>query len=370
LSKAAEQVVLVASSEFTLKSSAVRRTLEQRLIDDLKFTLKRGDHECSRVEKDAGRLVVFGTKQTDGAAALCSRVFGVAYAAAARLLINPSIEDITETIAELAQERLTSGKSFAVRAHRSTAGAISRRDVEVQGGSKVLGAMKGRGVSVDLDAPDVTFYVDLVGSDAYLYCEKMKGPGGLPLSAQWKMLGVLDRGPLSILAACAMMRRGCVVELLIPVSDTIPGLSAGIQRALAEKVGKLVTRPNYKGFMAEIDGLFGGRFSVSAGWRGVVRAVAVKFARENRFKGVIFGDVAGQLSSLSGRYSTSTRLPLFYPLLGLEAEDLIELSRLAGVDESELLSQRDLEYKPGESAGDIGSDFGELVLPSVREVHF
>jgi thiamine biosynthesis protein ThiI len=369
LSKAAEPVVLVASSEFTLKSSAVRRTLEQRLIDDLKFALRRSDLECSRVEKDAARLVVFGTKQADAAAALCSKVFGVAYAAAAQLLINPGIGDVTETVAELAQERLTPGKSFAVRAHRSTPGVISRRDVEVQGGSRVLSAMQ-REVAVDLDAPDVTFHVDLVGSDAYVYCEKLKGPGGLPLSAQWKMLAVLDCGPFSILAACAMMRRGCVVELLIPVSDTIPRLTSGIQLALAEKVGRLVTRPNYKAFMLEIDELFGGPLNVSADWRGLTRAAAVKFARENRFKGIIFGDVSGHLSSLRGSHSASTQQPIFYPLLGLEEEDLAELSRLAGIDQSELLLQGDLEYRPDVSQGEIESRFDELVLPSVREVHF
>jgi thiamine biosynthesis protein ThiI len=242
--------------------------------------------------------------------------------------------------------------------------------VEVQGGSRVLRVMKERGVTVDLDAPDVTFYVDLVGSDAYVYTEKLKGPGGLPLSAQWKMLAVLDCGPLSILAACAMMRRGCVVELLIPVSETVPGLSSGVQLALAEKVGRLVTRPNYKAFILEIDLLFAGRLTVGGGWRRLVRAMAVKFARENRFKGVVFGDVSGHLSSLKGSYSTTTQQPVFYPLLGLEEEDLTDLSRLAGIDESELLLKRDLEYRPDESHHEMESHFADLALPSVREVHF
>jgi thiamine biosynthesis protein ThiI len=352
-----------------LKSSAVRRTLEQRLIDDLKFALRRDNLECSRVEKDAARLVVFGTKQADAAAALCSKVFGVAYAAPALLLIDPTLEDITEQVAELAQKHLTSGKSFAVRAHRSTPGAVSRRDVEVRSGSRVLDAMKHSGVTVDLDAPDVTFHVDLVGGDAYLYSEKLKGPGGLPLSAQWKMLAVLDCGPLSILAACAMMRRGCVVELLIPVSKTISALSSATQLALAEKVGRLVTRPNYKASVFEIDNLCEGRLTVGVNWRALTRAIAVKFAIENRFKGVIFGDVSGHLSSLERSYSTSTRPPIFYPLLGLEEEDLSELSTLAGIDESELMSEGGFDRVPEQPSGEMELRFGELVLPAVQEIH-
>jgi adenylyl- and sulfurtransferase ThiI len=127
-------VVLVASSEFTLKSSPVRRTLEQRLIDDLKFALRRENLDCSRVEKEAARFILFGTKQAEPAAAVCHNVFGVAYAAPATLLTNPTLNDILQTILELARQQLTLGKSFAIRAHRSTPGGISRHDVEVEGG--------------------------------------------------------------------------------------------------------------------------------------------------------------------------------------------------------------------------------------------
>ena len=367
--KATEPVVLVASAEFALKSSPVRRTLEQRLIDDLKFALRRGDLECSRVEKDAARLVVFGTKRANAAAELCSKIFGVAYAAPAQLLSNPALEDITETVAELAQERLSKGASFAVRAHRSTPGIIPRRDVEVQGGSRVLRTMKERGVKVNLDYPDVTFYVDLIGSDAYVYSERLTGPGGLPLSSQWKMLALLDLGPLSILAAFAMMRRGCVVELLVPTSDTIARLSSSTQLALAEKVGRLVTRPNYKAFTFEIDEQLGGRLTEHANWRKVIRTMAVKFAVEERFRGVIFGDTSGDLSSLGGRYFTSSQMPIFYPLLGLEQEELAELSSLVGIKQSELLLYSGLDWSD-KSETQPESNFSDSLIPSVREVHF
>jgi thiamine biosynthesis protein ThiI len=369
LPRATEPVVLVASAEFALKSSPVRRTLEQRLIDDLKFALRRGDLECSRVEKDAARLVVFGTKRADAAAELCSKIFGVAYAAPAQLLSNPTLEDLTETVAELAHDHLSRGGSFAVRAHRSSPGVIQRRDVEVHSGSKILRTMKERRVSVDLGIPDVTFYVDLVGSDAYVYSEKLRGPGGLPLSSQWKMLALLDRGPLSILAAFAMMRRGCVVELLIPISDTIPRFSSATQLALAEKVGRLVTRPNYKAFTFEIGERSGDGLTDPANWRKVIRAMAVKFAREERFRGVIFGDISGDLSSLRGRYPAATQMPIFYPLLGLEQEELAELSTLVGIAESELVPYGDFERSEGaQSLAESG--LGDAPVPSVREVHF
>lgn len=366
---AAEPVVLVASSEFTLKSPAVRRTLEQRLIDDLKFALRRENLDCSRVEKEAARFVVFGTKKADFAAAVCRRVFGVAYAAPATLLTNPTLDDIVEAIVDIARERLSAGMSFAVRAHRSTSSVVSRRNVEVEAGRVVLRVFKEREVKVDLDDPNLTFYVDLTGDDAYVYCNKLNGPGGLPPSAEWKMLAVLDSGPLSVLAALAMMRRGCVVELFIPVSNTIAHLSSEAQLALAQKVGRLVTRPSYKAFVLEISELYVGRHIVSVDWRDFVRASAVKFAKENRFKGLIFGEISGQLASLNC-YLGLSPLPIFYPLLGLEESDLSELSTLAGLDGCQLSPQLDQRGRLYASQSEMKSLVEELQVPSVREVQF
>ena len=189
------------------------------------------------------------------------------------------------------------------------------------------------------------------------------------MSSQWKMLALLDLGPLSILAAFAMMRRGCVVELLVPTSDTIPRLSSSAQLALAEKVGRLVTRPNYKAFTFEIDEQLDGKLTAHANWRKAIRTMAVKFAREERFRGAIFGDTSGDLSSLGGRYSTSSQVPIFYPLLGLEQEELAELSNRVGIDQSELLPNSDLVWSD-KSETEAESNFSDSLIPSVREVHF
>jgi len=365
--QAAEPVVLVASSEFTLKSSAVRRTLEQRLIDDLKFALNRENLGCSRVEKEAARFVIFGTKRTDLAADVCRKIFGVAYAAATLLLPNPTITDIVETIVDMSRDSLLPHKSFAIRAHRSTSGNVSSHQVEVEAGAAVLQVFTGREVRVDLKHPDVTFYVDLVGADAYVYFQRLNGPGGLPVSAEWKMLAVLDSGPLSVLAALAMMRRGCVVELFIPQSTTVAHLSPERQLALAGKVGKLISRPSYKAFVMTLD-----EFSIQPGfadWRDFVRASAIKFARKTRFKGLVFAEISGELSSLNS-YSGLSVLPIFYPLLGLDEVDLRDLSKLVGLDSNELSLERNADGRSYTSQAEMRTLFDGVQIPSVREVEF
>jgi adenylyl- and sulfurtransferase ThiI len=335
----------------------------------LKFAIRRESLGCSRIEKEAARLVVFGTRQNDLAAAVCQHVFGVAYAAPALLLTKPTLDEIAQTILQLAEQQLSPGKSFAVRAHRSTPGSVARHDVELEGGSVVLRAFKDQGVHVDLNDPDSTFYVDMVGDDAYIYCRKLTGPGGLPLSAQWKMLAVLDTGPLSILAALAMMRRGCVVELLIPISAAIADLSSEPQLALARRVGRLVTRPNYKAFVMELEKQPHAGDAANVDWRDFVRVSAVKFARDNRFKGLIFGDISGDLSTFR-TYPGPSPLPIFYPLLGMEEEDLTELLSLSELDDRQDLSKWGTSSGSSPSQSQVKSLVEETGVPLVREIEF
>jgi len=212
--------------------------------------------------------------------------------------------------------------------------------------------------------------VDLVGNDAYVYWDRLKGPGGLPLSAQWKMLTLLDRGPLSVLAACAMMRRGCVTELFIPLSNRISDLTAKKQLPLAEKMAKLVTRPNHKAFTVEIDEVLDQQRGREFSWRAMVRAIAVRFARENRFKGLVFGDITGNLSALNSATVSAIQTPIFHPLLGLERDDLVELSKLIGIGMDEVLASGGWEDRTIQAEYEVGLNLEKLQLPSVQELKF
>ena len=334
-----ESVILVASDEFTLKSSPVRRTLEQRLIDDLRFALHRDGFTGFRIQKDAARLVVTGLPQADAGAKSCSRIFGVAYAAPG-VLISANMEAVLESVVNLAKQELEWGGSFAIRAHVSVASPLSRREIELKGGSSVLQALLDRGISVNLGNPDLTIHVDLVGERAYVYGKRLQGPGGLPLSSQWKMLAILDSGPLTLLATFAMMRRGCLIELFIPLSDTIASFASKDQLELARSLRQFVTRPNYKAFTINYEKLLANR-TERDGYRptvarDLVRVAAAKFAKENKFKGLVIADAYGDISSVQRLRSASPDLPIFTPLIGLNLDDLIELGERVGVSRSQL----------------------------------
>jgi len=347
-----EQVVLVSSAEFVLKSSPVRRTLEQRLVDDLRFALRNANIQNFTIDKVASRIIVGGISDALIAARVVARVFGVAYAIPA-IKVTGSMGSVLNAVRQRAAETLTFEQSFAIRCHGSARSAVSSRDVEKEGGSQILKMLADRKIRVNLDHPDVLISVDVYGKNAYLYTARFPGPGGLPLSSQWKMLGLLD-SPLSLFAAYVMMRRGCLTQLLIPCSTTDMRFQTDRQLALARKLRQFVTREKYPGFILELD-----RMSQTT---NLLRRIALEFAREHRFRGVVFADVRGSIafdSSINKR-SRELGLPVFYPLIGLDETGLSKLGKLLGVD------WRDFGDTPVQSTPSI--DYSDLSTLPITEV--
>ena len=316
-----DQVVLVSSAEFALKSSPVRRSLEQRLIDDLRFVLRKSGFQNITADKTAGGIIIGGVSDALTAARALTRVFGVAYAAPATR-VDASMEVILKAVLQKAVETLGRKQSFAIRCHRSSQSVISTREVEKEAGSQILSALEERKVKVNLGHPDLLISVDLSGQSAFVYTTRLPGPGGLPISSQWKMLAVLDSGPLSLIAAYVMMRRGCLTQLLIPISRTDTRFHADEQLLLARKLREFVTRESYLGFILDLDKL-------SQGTKTIRRA-GLEFARERRFRGVVFADVTGSIAvdSSLNRRSRELGLPIFQPLIGLDETDLRKLGEL------------------------------------------
>jgi thiamine biosynthesis protein ThiI len=329
-----ETGVILASSEFVLKSAPVRRTLEQRLIDDLRICLKTGGFDEFTIEKRSARILIRGLTDAARAASVVSDVFGVAYAAEVTITA-PDLNEILGEIMNHASKAIGNGQSFAVRSHGTK---ISRRDIETRGGAEILGRLKERRLKGDLKNPDVLISVDVMDDLALIYHNKIRGPGGLPISSQWKMLGVLDSGLLSILAAYVMMRRGSLVELFIPVSLRVQAFSERSQLLLARKLRTLVTRSQYRAHVVGVDSLLRIDATQSA-VKTAAKRLALNFAVNNKFRGLVLSDVSGMLGTLASEsvpIDSGRRVPIFRPLLGLTSEELLALCELANLPATDL----------------------------------
>ena len=100
---------------------------------------------------------------------------------------------------------------------------MSRREVELKGGSEVLVTLKGKGATVDLEVPNVTIHVDLVGEHGTFMVRDWRDLAGSPCYNE--RCGPFWTRALTLLAAYAMMRRGCLAHLFIPLSSVNPALA-------------------------------------------------------------------------------------------------------------------------------------------------
>jgi len=335
-------------------------------MDDLRSSLARAGFRDFKIERRAARILVRAVSDPDRAAAVLGKVFGVAYAAPVEI-VPGNIDDVLQAVVRNAGNHLGPGGSFAIRARHSKISPLPRREIEIRGGAEILRLLAGKGVIVNLEKPDVLISVDTADDLALIYHSRVAGPGGLPLSSRWKMIVVVDSGILSILAAVAMMRRGCLVEPFIPVSTSSSRFAKGSQLGLVKVLGDLVPRPQYFAHVLDLDAITKDETSPIS-LEGV-RRMAVQYAA-GRFRGVIFSDISGNISKVSENY----RFPVFYPLLGLEAEELNSLREFVGASKVALSRQLEVQVESLNNEGGLVNEFvvdnvKKLPLGLVAEIH-
>ncbi len=287
----------------------------------------------ARVQKRTGRLVL-ETADLQYPAALIDalrKVFGLAYFARARRIpLDP------DAAARTALEMISPLKigSFRVRTRKSFPSTpISAREWDRAIGARIQAR---RHLPVDLERPGLTVHVEAIPREAWVYVEKIPGPGGLPVGSVGKVVALLSGGIDSPLAAWRIMKRGC--EAAFVHFHGAPYLS----RASAEKAQDLArvlnryqwgsrlymvpfgdlqkevvlaTRPEYRVVL----------------YRRFMARIAERIAERENARALVTGESLGQVASQTLQnlvaIEDAVRLPMLRPLIGMDKEEIIEQAR-------------------------------------------
>ena len=211
-------LLLVRYGELALKSPPVRREFERSLRQNVLAQFVR-EGLTGRLRSDRGHLYV-GVEAAAPAIRILRRVFGVT--SVSEVYEVPSERSaIRDRLLELAAPRLRAGSRFAVRARRTGQHAFTSQELARDLGSDVLERFADRGLSVDLERPDVELFVEVRGPRTYLSFDRVAGPGGLPLGVAGRLVALVD-GPRGALGAFLMMKRGCrVVLVTVPFGEPL-----------------------------------------------------------------------------------------------------------------------------------------------------
>jgi thiamine biosynthesis protein ThiI len=345
--------ILIHYAEVALKGRnrrdfelALKRNIKHRLRGaGLAWEVHRGRSRITvRVPADAGEAV-------DRAIELLREVAGIASIAPAvhipgevlrREPRNPDLQCLEDTVVAMARRSWRPNATFALRVNRGDKGFPMKSDAL----ARHLGAAVIRETdwgSVNLNRPDQSFHVDIYPEGAYVYAQRHKGMGGLPVHSGGHVLSLLSGGIDSPVASWMMAKRGCRVDFLhmtathLAANHAQENLVARIARSLSRYTlrSRLYLVPYTHFDMALIGHEQSGHEMIL--FRRFMARIGQRLAAERGAKALVAGDSLGQVASqtLENMVSVSQAcdLPILRPLIGLDKQEIVDRARRIGTFE-------------------------------------
>lgn len=317
-----------------------RRYFEGRLQRNLKDALAAVGP--ARIGRTWGRLLVFPEGDPAPAIARLREVFGVASVSPAVETRKdlPEIESVAHRLlgAALSRRPGEDRVPFRVEAHRADK-SFPTRSVEVNRrlGASLLAAFPR--LKVDLERPSLTLGVEVREECAYVYADRVEGPGGLPVGVSGRVLSLISGGIDSPVAAWLAMKRGCRVHFVTFHSHPFIG------EATKEKVKDLVRRLSrfqgpsllcvapFAAIQTEIRKAAPEPYRTVL-YRRAMHRVAARIARRQRCLALLTGDSIGQVASQTLENlrcaEEASDLPVLRPLLTYDKRETIALAERIG----------------------------------------
>ncbi|AEH37800.1 tRNA sulfurtransferase [Halopiger xanaduensis] len=329
--------VLVRHGDLNTKSDTVKQYMEGILIENLEALLE--DRSIpGEVERRWNRpLIHTEPDAVEAATAAAADAFGVVSASAC-LTTSTEKGEILEALAEIARE-CYGGGTFAVDARRANKELpYGSEELARDGGTAIWEAVEDEfEPEVDLDDPDLTFGVEVRDEAAFIYLEKVDGPGGLPLGAQETVIAMISGGIDSPVAAYEMMKRGAPV---VPVYVDLGAYGGIDHEARAMETVRTLSRyaPNFDMQVYKIPGGETVDLLVNEMEQGRMLSLrrffyraAETLAERVDAHGIVTGEAVGQKSSQTLQNlavtSRATDLPIHRPLLTRDKQDIVARAR-------------------------------------------
>lgn len=191
-------------------------------------------------------------------------------------------------------------------------------------------------LKVDVHNPTITINIEIREKEAYLYSQVFPGPGGLPVGVTGKGLLLLSGGIDSPVAGWMAMKRGVKIEALHFHSPPFTGEGAinkvlDLCHLLATYGGKITLHlVSFTEIQEEIMSKCPRPMLITLMRRAMFR-IAEKLALQRKITVLFTGESLGQVSSQTLEnliaINKVTALPVLRPLIGMDKEEIVEISR-------------------------------------------
>lgn len=338
-----EEIILIKVGEIVLKGLN-KRAFEDVLLKNLRKRLyKAGNFEIKIAQSTISVSPKDNSADMELASEIVGKTFGIAtYSRACKA--DKDIDDIQQKAVEYLEEALEDAKTFKVEARRSDKKfPMTSPQISAQVGGYIL--EKFPHLKVDVKNPEITVTVEVRDFCAYVRGGVLKGAGGIPVGTGGKAAILISGGIDSPVAAYMMAKRG--VELTAVHFASPPYTS---QRA-EEKVHRLLEIVSqYSGRMTmytvpftEIQEQIRDKcpeelFTIIM--RRLMMEISERIAIDNDCAALITGESLGQVASqtIHAIYCTdiACNMPVFRPLIGMDKDEIVALSRKIGTFETSI----------------------------------
>ena len=342
------EIILLKLGEVVLKGLN-RRSFEDKLVSNIRRRLQH--YGSFHVYSKQSTIYVEPQGEScdlDGAYAACKQVFGIIAATRARSC--PKDKDaIFHCARNYLGAQLQAARTFKVETKRADK-TFPMTSIQL---SQYVGGELDElypDLKVDVHHPELTVHIEVRDYAAFVHADPEPGAGGLPVGMGGRALSLLSGGIDSPVASWMIAKRGVIVDMIHYYSYPYTSPEAKekvleLARLLVPYTGKqCVHVVPFTKIQEELrrscpEELF------TILMRRFMMRIACRVAEKNGIHALVTGESVGQVASqtLDAMVCTDAvcTLPVLRPLVGMDKEEIVRVSRKIGTFETSILPYED-----------------------------
>ena len=341
-------ILLLKLGEIVLKGLN-RKAFEQKLMGNVRRRLLGlGKFRVSCMQSTVYVEPLDDEADMDAAFEAVQKIFGVV-----KVNRAAACEKDKDAIARMAidylREDILHARSFKVESKRSDK-SFPMTSIQL---SQYVGGELAEAYpdcAVDVHDPELTVYIEVRDLAAYVHATPVSGAGGMPVGSNGVAVTLLSGGIDSPVSTYMIAKRGV---RLIPVhffsfpytSQQAKEKVVELTRLLTEYCGRMTLEVvPFTHIQEEIRDKCPEEFFTLIMRRFMMR-IAERIALDNGGKAIVTGENLGQVASQTMEAMASTQavisLPVLQPLVGMDKEEIVQLSRKIGTFNTSILPYED-----------------------------
>ena len=341
-------IILLKLGEIVLKGLN-RRSFEQKLMANVRRRLSHiGNFRVYCLQSTVYVEPESGNEDMDEAFEALKKVFGII-----NLTRAAGCEKDKDAIVRLAveylREDMLNAKSFKVESKRSDKSfPMTSIQLSQYVGGELAEAYPD--TEVDVHNPELTVHIEVRDLAAYVHASPVPGAGGMPVGSNGIAVTLLSGGIDSPVSSYMIAKRGV---RLVPVhffsfpytSEQAKDKVIELGRQLTEYCGRMTLDVvPFTHIQEEIRDKCPEEYFTLIMRRFMMR-IAERIAYNAGAKAIVTGENLGQVASQTMEAMASTQavinMPALQPLIGMDKEEIITLSRKIGTFETSILPYED-----------------------------